>query len=126
MVFDTNFLISLSGKSKHLPRARALAFQATHDGAPAYIARVTEMEFAAGFDTAAAANRYLSLFTTLPIDEDIWQSGTEIFRQLRREGLKIGMADTLIAAAALTYGLPVVTDNTAHFKRVPGLRVLGY
>jgi predicted nucleic acid-binding protein len=31
-----------------------------------------------------------------------------------------------IAAAGLAYRMPVVTRNTQHFQRVPGLEVVGY
>jgi predicted nucleic acid-binding protein len=38
-------------------------------------------------------------------------------------GIPIGPNDMLIAAHALSHGLTVVTDNTAEFKRVKGLKV---
>jgi predicted nucleic acid-binding protein len=58
-----------------------------------------------------------------PWIDRIWDSATGIFRDLRRAGLRIGLPDTLIAATALDYGLPLVTDNAEHFKRVRGLKV---
>ncbi len=42
---------------------------------------------------------------------------------LARRGEPIGTFDTLVAAHALSLGLAVVTNNTKHFSRVPGLRV---
>lgn len=41
-------------------------------------------------------------------------------------GFPIGAADSMIAATARLYGLSLVTDNVNHFRRVPGLHVLGY
>lgn len=38
-------------------------------------------------------------------------------------GQPIGLYDTLVAAQALSMGLTVVTNNTRHFSRVPGLAV---
>jgi tRNA(fMet)-specific endonuclease VapC len=35
----------------------------------------------------------------------------------------IGAFDTLLAAHALSLGLTVVTNNTKHFSRVPGLTI---
>lgn len=125
-MLDTNFLVCLAAQSKRLPSARALAFRDQHVDAPSYIVRVTAMEFEAGFDSALHAAPHLEPFTILPIDEDIWKVGTALFRDLRRGGLRIGIVDTLIAATALTYGLPVVTDNAEHFKRVRGLKVLTF
>ncbi len=126
MLLDTNFLVCYAGQSKHTSRAHAIDFLRRHDGAPLYISRVTVLEFTAGMDTAAHAARHLDGFGVLPVDEPIWTQATEIFRHLRRAGFRIGVADTLIAATALNYGLPVVTQNVKHFGRVDGLRLLSY
>ena len=42
---------------------------------------------------------------------------------LERKGTPIGDSDTLIAAAAMANGLTLVTNNTAHFSRIPGLKM---
>lgn len=42
---------------------------------------------------------------------------------LERKGTPIGSNDLLIAAHALALDLPIVTDNTREFSRVPNLRV---
>jgi tRNA(fMet)-specific endonuclease VapC len=42
---------------------------------------------------------------------------------LTRRGQPIGTIDTLVAAHALSIGAVMVTNNTRHFDRVPGLRV---
>jgi predicted nucleic acid-binding protein len=38
----------------------------------------------------------------------------------------IGSNDLWIAATALAYGMPVVTHNVEHYRRVPGLEVMAY
>ena len=38
-------------------------------------------------------------------------------------GSLIGDFDILIAATALSEGIPLVTDNTDHFGRIEGLEV---
>ena len=38
----------------------------------------------------------------------------------------IGGNDLWIAATAVAHGVPVVTRNTRHYRRVPGLDVRGY
>ncbi len=43
--------------------------------------------------------------------------------ELERAGTPIGDAHTRIAAIALSHDLTVVTANTRHFERVPGLRI---
>jgi tRNA(fMet)-specific endonuclease VapC len=42
---------------------------------------------------------------------------------LQKKGQLIGGNDLLIAAHAVYLGLPLVTNNTREFKRVPGLKV---
>ena len=47
----------------------------------------------------------------------------EIKALLRRQGVPIGERDPQIAAHALAEGLPLVTHNTRHFKRIAGLKL---
>jgi len=42
---------------------------------------------------------------------------------LEKAGMLIGLNDLLIASIALVNDLTVVTNNTAEFNRIPGLRV---
>lgn len=126
MVFDTNFLICYAGQRKNLPRSRAVAFVKLHADAPLYVSRVSLMEFAAGCPNDATAARHLAPFTILPVDEAIWDGATEIFRALPKAGVRIGVADTLIAATARRYGMPVVTNNTDDFAFVNGIKALGF
>mgnify|MGYP006274818279 CR=1 FL=1 len=45
---------------------------------------------------------------------------------LRRQGVTIGPSDILIAAVAREHQLPVVTENTRDFSRLPGIEILRY
>ena len=45
---------------------------------------------------------------------------------LQEQGQKIGDMDALIASVCISHGHGVVTRNTRHFSRVPGLRVETY
>ena len=45
---------------------------------------------------------------------------------LRKRGDTIATMDLLIATAAIVDSAPIVTRNTKHFSRVPGLAVLDY
>ena len=47
----------------------------------------------------------------------------EIAAHLQQTGQPIGEMDTQIAAHALALGLPLVTHNMRHFKRVTGLKL---
>ena len=127
MLFDTNFLIAYGKGSKDVPKARARAYFAAlpHD-APFYISRVTWMDFIAGFENVADAEFQLAPFTIIEIDPELWRHGARVIRELGLRGKKIGSADSLIAATALSYGFTLVSNNTKHFKEVRGLDLRGY
>ncbi len=47
----------------------------------------------------------------------------DLLASLSRKGASIGLEDALIGGAGLAKGYTVVTGNTRHFRRIPGLRV---
>ena len=47
----------------------------------------------------------------------LWWDASRVIRDLVLQGKKIGLADSIIAATALNYGLPLVTHNTKHLSR---------
>ena len=57
----------------------------------------------------------------LPLTDDIVVLGAHLYGDLAQRGELISDADILIAATALVNGLVLVTENTAHFQRIPGL-----
>ncbi len=59
--------------------------------------------------------------TILPIDDAAAESFGKFKASLRRAGTPIGDVDLLIAGVASSRALTVVTNNIAHFSRVPGL-----
>lgn len=59
----------------------------------------------------------------LPFDQAAAERFAVIAARLAAGGQPIGSFDTLLAAHALSLGATVVTHNTRHFKRVPGLRI---
>ena len=59
----------------------------------------------------------------LPWNADAADRCGEIAALLGSTGRSIGEMDTMIAAHALVAGLPVITHNTRHFSRVPGLQM---
>jgi tRNA(fMet)-specific endonuclease VapC len=59
----------------------------------------------------------------LPIDDSVILEATDIYADLHRRGQMIGDADILIAATALVHRMGVVTNNVAHFSRVPTLHI---
>jgi tRNA(fMet)-specific endonuclease VapC len=64
--------------------------------------------------------------TVLPLTDEVVVRAADVYAGLHRSGQLIGDADTLIAATALVAGLSLVTNNLAHYRRVPGLRVTSW
>ncbi|MFH1496592.1 MAG: type II toxin-antitoxin system VapC family toxin [Verrucomicrobiota bacterium] len=126
MIYDTNFLIAIQGRLQRFSRAEAIAWMKREDHGAAYIPRTVEIEFLAGFASDLAAAPHLRYFTVLPMSEPVLKEAVRVMRDLRGSGKGIGVADSIIAATALLYDLPLVTDNTRHFKRVADLDVRGY
>ena len=63
----------------------------------------------------------LDLLPSVPWGEDAAERYAEIRVALESAGTPIGHMDMLIAASALAEGCVLVSRNTAHFSRIPGL-----
>ena len=66
------------------------------------------------------------LFTDLPVlelDREDARVAGDIRADLARRGMPIGPYDVLIAGQAKARDLPLITNNTAEFSRVSGLRL---
>jgi tRNA(fMet)-specific endonuclease VapC len=93
------------------------------------ISAVTVMEIVCGFQQNQSTKRLNDFLTAVASEEVLIfdQAAAElagrIEGELVRTGRPIGMADTMIAATALTQGLELSTGNTTHFQRV---QQLGY
>jgi predicted nucleic acid-binding protein len=57
------------------------------------------------------------------INKSTMDKASEIYANLRKQGRLIEDADILFAATAIERGLVLVTDNTAHFKRIKELKI---
>ncbi len=66
---------------------------------------------------------FLSLFTSLPFDDQCARRCAEIRAELEAAGSIIGPHDLQIAAIALQHGLTLVTHNSREFSRVAGLKL---
>lgn len=126
MLFDTTFLIHLSGQRGRTARSQALSFLSTHPDQPLYTSRVCWAEFAEGCDSIGQVVSALGEFAIIEIDEPIAWNASRLARDLDGKGVPIGDNDIWIAATALTHALPLVSRNGRHFGRVRGLQVLEY
>jgi tRNA(fMet)-specific endonuclease VapC len=70
-----------------------------------------------------AIRNFVSDVAVVPFDDGAAERFAVVAARLAKAGTPIGVLDTLVAAHALSLGLTVVTNNTRHFGRVPGLKV---
>jgi len=87
---------------------------------------LTVMEIVQGLASRAQSlqvfrQQTLPAFDVIGFDEDAACLAGEIFSKLESARQRIGIADTAVAAVALTHGLTVVTSNDKHFQRVVSL-----
>ena len=68
--------------------------------------------------------RLVAAIPVLPLDRQAATAAADVRHELERNGLSIGMADSLIAGVALTNGIPLLTRNRKHFERVHGLQLV--
>jgi len=62
----------------------------------------------------------------LPVDEGVARAYGHVTRTLRASGRLIGSNDLWIAATSLHFGLPLLTADVEHFRRIDGLELVSY
>lgn len=90
-----------------------------------------ELYFGVEKSTQIQKNKLALSQFTLPLEVVSFDAkAAEVYGKVRaglqRKGTPIGPLDTLIAAHALSLGVPVITDNMKEFSRVEGLEVLNW
>jgi predicted nucleic acid-binding protein len=127
LLFDTCFLIDIERELRRGggPAHRFLKEQA--DDHP-WISWTVVGEFAEGFGGISdpACRAVLNLYEVVEMNDETADQYAKITSSLRKSSQLIGANDLWIAAAALATGFPLVTNNTKHFGRIPGLKVMGY
>ncbi len=127
LIFDTCFLIDLE-REMHRGSGPAHTFLAQHPTDRPWIAWTVAGEFAEGFSDIhhPACVAMLDRFDVVAMDGPTAGHYARITSGLRKKNQLIGANDLWIAAAALAVDFPLVTNNAAHFIRVPGLKIVGY
>lgn len=123
--FDTTFLIDLQ---KERGRGAAHTFLGEHSEAGFFCSVIVLGEFAEGFPSSEdpVLRQYLHRAAVLEITIETALVYGRITRRLRRSGKLVGSNDLWIASHALQHRLPLVTNDEAHFGRVPNLRLMSY
>ncbi len=89
---------------------------------------LAELEFGVARSSDPARNhlalaQFCAPLGLLPFDERAASAYGGVRHGLERSGTPVGPLDTLIAAHALSLGIPLVTANEREFRLVKGLRV---
>jgi tRNA(fMet)-specific endonuclease VapC len=128
LILETTFLIDLEREHNRGVPARAVPYLEANTEARLYLPFIVTGELAAGVSLSDRARweAFLAPFYVLAATPDVsWHYG-RTFRHLQDNGQMIGANDLWIAATALAYRMPVVTNNAQHFRRVPQLEVETY
>ena len=65
--------------------------------------------------------------TQIPHSFESVKLASYIFKELKKKGEEVGRLDCLIASAYLANGIStILTRNTKHFKKIPGITCLSY
>jgi tRNA(fMet)-specific endonuclease VapC len=125
-LLDTNIV---TAHLKRHPGVRQRIREAELAGHPVRLNAVSYYETKHGL-LAIGAHRQLAAFERLwqvlgivMIDQAVLDKAAELYAELRTHGQLIEDADLLIAAIAMVHDMTLVTNNTAHFARIAGLRV---
>lgn len=126
---DTTFLIDL-----HRERSAGDGDGAAHrflkrsPDAELLLSAIALGEFAEGFGRAEhpALTAMRDGHTLVPVDDHIALVYARVARELRRRGELIGSNDLWIGCTSLRLGIPIVTANVEHFRRIDGLGIVQY
>lgn len=126
LVLDTNIVSYLFKRTKeaalYLPhiagKAQLISFQT-----------VAELDYGIhkanwGINRIEQLEAYLTRFTVVPHTRSLSQSWAEAKNLAQLNGRRIEAADAWVAAAALEYGVPLVTHNPKDFLGVTSLQVI--
>jgi len=120
-------------EKKRKGEAEEIVRQLLADGEALYTSRINVAELYVGAelsnDPAAeyqAIRGYLAWVGILELDDRASRAFGSLRADLQKRGRLSGDMDMLIAAMALANGETVVTRNAAHFRDMPGVKVVGY
>jgi predicted nucleic acid-binding protein len=120
IVADTDVLIDfLEGRS---PAADRVSLEL--DRGQLHTTVISRFELLAGAKTGPQqklVGKLLAAVPALPLDAPAADRAAAVRRGLEREGVGIGMGDSLIAGIALLHDAILLTRNRRHFERVSGL-----
>lgn len=129
LLLDTNICIYIIRQQPAAVLQRFLEYEVGDIG----ISSITLAELRYGVSksihqdkNAKALDEFIIPLEVVPFDEAAAHLYGEIRATLERAGTPIGAMDLLIAAHALALEIPLVTNNTREFARIPDLNVINW
>jgi tRNA(fMet)-specific endonuclease VapC len=129
-VLDTNAVSEVLKKSPHEGFIRRLRAHPVDDLA---VSAVTVFEIRHGCLRRGGeplwqriVREVLGRLRVLPVGTAEAERAADVLAALEGAGTPIGLEDVLIGATALVHGADVVSRNTRHLAKIPGLRVLDW
>jgi tRNA(fMet)-specific endonuclease VapC len=128
LILETTFLVDFEREQRRGRPGPAVAFLEAHQDARLYLTFTILGELAAGASLSEREEwlAFTAPFFVLASNSDVCWAYGRTYLHLQQNGTLIGSNDLWIAATALAHGLPLVTRNVEHYRRVPGLEVIEY
>ena len=129
LMLDTNICIYIIKQQPITVLKRFLEYQIGDIG----ISSITLSELRYGVAKSAyqeknsrALDEFIIPLEIVPFDDEAARTYGNIRATLEKAGTPVGAMDMLIAAHALSLGIPLVTNNTREFVRIPALTVIDW
>ncbi len=130
MILDSSFLIDVqNGVDSATEKAREIESKSLPRRVPHVVLYELYVGVGKGAQSEENAERIESVVSSLPLEPttpSIARRAGKIEGSLQSKDGAVGAVDAIVAATALEYDEPVVTDDTEDFGRVDGLDLEAY
>jgi tRNA(fMet)-specific endonuclease VapC len=129
LLLDTNICIYIIKQQPAAVLERFLEYQIGDIGISSIT--LSEMRYGAAKSThqernTKALDEFITPLEVVPFDEEAAHVYGDIRATLEKAGTPIGAMDMLIAAHAVSLGIPLATNNTREFIRIPALNIIDW
>jgi tRNA(fMet)-specific endonuclease VapC len=129
LMLDTNICIYIIKQQPVAMLKRFLEYQIGDIGISSIT--LSELRYGVAKSThheknAKALNEFITPLEVVSFDEEAANVYGEVQATLEKAGTPIGAMDMLIAAHAVSLGIPLVTNNTREFARITSLNVIDW
>ncbi|MRS05073.1 type II toxin-antitoxin system VapC family toxin [bacterium] len=129
VLLDTNICIYIIKRQPAAVINRFLEYQVGDIGISSIT--LSELRYGVAKSThreknSKALDEFIIPLEVVSFDEEAARMYGDIRATLEKAGTPIGAMDMLIAAHALSLGIPLITNNTREFARIPSLDIIDW